>query len=668
MLLLLRRLSAPPWLLGCALALRLAAATPRAGAADLECTFSVASVADARFEGLTEPASDVVITCTGGTPTPGGSPIPTVDLTATLSSDMTCRILEGEALEAVLLVDEPTPAEQVVGLNVFQGQLGSGSEDLIWRDVPFDPPGDGQKRVLRMKNVRFNAADLPTFPAQRSVSLITEATGILQGPIARALEKVRVAEVRPGLVFSVRDGAGLATTGPAALLRSHDNNSALLDDPTAAETSVPGGRSFNLTFTEGFPTAFRARVLRDVLGRIQPQAEPAGVVVTETGYFNPALGPAGGLERAGLADTGTRLLATFTNIPPGVSLFVTVAPASPTSRRFVDARLVETDPNGEDLGDDRVFVPPTSALEGGIAPVAITGGVGRAVWEVTQANATGIDELHFGVLVAYRQDAPALGTAFASGAFAPLGTVTGASRTEPVPRFRQGPENTRAFTITLGDACSVTSRDTIDGAVFDAARDDLFSFDAVAGTVLDLDVKAAAGIALALLDPGLDLVDLAPLIKTKGKRTQVKKLPLLETGTYFLSLRSVAAGASQYRLKLKGKTPREKLSLKSTRELNAPLQVFEQTFEAVAGSTLDATLKGKGVDPDLLELLDPEGQPVSLDAFLSPGLKTEKLRKLILPATGAYRLRFTGQGETGLLKLALKIKAAGKRVLGECAE
>jgi hypothetical protein len=186
----------------------------------------------ARTAGNTELVADIVLACTGGTPTPAGLLVPQINLTVFLNTNLTSLVTEHTATgpdfsEALLLVDEPNlggangppatpllncgnigapdngplgpgvceitstgnPAQTydgtpfvpysncaVIGAtfvgianygcgrpNAFQGQLPSSPpvDNVInFLGVPFDPPGAGATRILRITNIRSNAAAL----------------------------------------------------------------------------------------------------------------------------------------------------------------------------------------------------------------------------------------------------------------------------------------------------------------------------------------------------------------------------------------------------------------------------------------------------------------------------------------------------------------------------
>ena len=80
----------------------------------LVCTATVAVPPQLRAEGLTELIGDIVITCTGGTATTAGTAIPTANITVSLGTNVTSRILgnngSSSSSEALLLIDEPGAA------------------------------------------------------------------------------------------------------------------------------------------------------------------------------------------------------------------------------------------------------------------------------------------------------------------------------------------------------------------------------------------------------------------------------------------------------------------------------------------------------------------------------------------------------------------------------
>jgi len=100
------------------------------------CSSQVATNYLARAEGYTEQVGDLIVTCTGGTPTAAGFPVPQADITVTMSQNVTSRITaassSGTFLDALLIIDEPNsainPAVQILncGAPGAPDQLGVG--------------------------------------------------------------------------------------------------------------------------------------------------------------------------------------------------------------------------------------------------------------------------------------------------------------------------------------------------------------------------------------------------------------------------------------------------------------------------------------------------------------------------------------------------------------
>jgi len=133
------------------------------------------------------------------------------------------------------------------------------------------------------------------------------------------------------------------------------------------------------------------------------------------------------------ATGGTRLLATFTNIPSGVTIQVSNynVSGSATAAYVTDA---------DSSGNGGAFTTG--------APAYVTanqsGGNWYAVWEITGENLATIDTATFNVQAVYTPNpgagVPGLTSTTApttvTGSFAPVSTVLVASSTAPVPRFQ----------------------------------------------------------------------------------------------------------------------------------------------------------------------------------------------------------------------------------------
>src|SRR5258708_6391490 len=130
------------------------------------CTLSVGVPAPLRLEALGELLSDQVATCTGGSL---GQPA-LYDITVFANVSLTNRILNGTT-DALLLIDDPAPAQQKLNTNVFQGALVAANS-IKFASVPITQPGSGT-RVLRIVNLRSNAQQLGVSSNSTPTQLVT---------------------------------------------------------------------------------------------------------------------------------------------------------------------------------------------------------------------------------------------------------------------------------------------------------------------------------------------------------------------------------------------------------------------------------------------------------------------------------------------------------------
>jgi hypothetical protein len=529
-----------------------------------------------RAEGLSELVGDMILNCTGGVITPTGSSVPQVNVQIFLNTNITSKLTADPASEALLMIDEPSAATQVLctnsatgtgcpvtgvgatalgtdgqtdgvdyesGLvgfqntssvtrtagvggatvsgtfgafadpnnlytvpNVFQGrQVGANS--LIWLGVPIDPPGSNFTRIIRITNVRANANQLGVsstlVPSQIVMNI--SATGTTSVPINNPQQTV--AFVQTGLTFAVRSGHGGGTLG--SFLQCTNFNTALSTNPSATYNGAtsntnPGGRPFLMRFSEGFPSSFKKRssaafASADVSPTVPDQATPNQVLNVESGFERNVSGwnvlsgqsSATNPNAAGVATQGTRLKATFNNIPAGVVLYASVyeivntkddppsncagtvcagvagttstGPSTQnlgtllgtggnTTASTSRARLIITDSQGSGS-----FSPAsaTSTSDGGLAPLPIANGSATAVWEVMDSNPLNFETFYFAIAPAFTanpgSNLPGIGTMTTNGSFAPLSTVTTASASAPVPRFA---DTSRAINTARIVACA----------------------------------------------------------------------------------------------------------------------------------------------------------------------------------------------------------------------
>lgn len=488
----------------------------------LSCTSNAGATPLVRAEGIAELVGDVVLNCTGGTPTPAGAIVPQVNIQVFLNTNITSRLVSDPLSEALILIDEPAPGQQIACIpatytlnvtppagfpvstttcpvlgvggtgvnfkssgvpNIYQGR-NAGTSALQWLGVPIDPPGTTGTRTIRITNVRANASQLGTsstlIPTQ--IQMFISITPPQSLPLNNPQQTV--AFVSPGLTFSLRNAISSDTVSGVTFLQCVSNNGAISADNTQALNGTLNSAGLNnvsvvARFREGFPSSFKRRNVapypstggsgpinadtsptpnnQDTPGGIAP-GSVGGQYFTETGFYAGASGgslsaAANGLPKAGLADTGTRLMLRFAGLPAGAQIFVGIYDsAAGVSNTAVTSkvRLVSTDASGAGA-----FSAVSATSGGNYAPVAITGGAGVAVYEVMSSDPLSQEDIEVPVIVAFTSNTatnnPGLGTATVTGSFAPVSTVTTQSSSAPLPRFIDVPTSKTAF---IFNACS----------------------------------------------------------------------------------------------------------------------------------------------------------------------------------------------------------------------
>jgi hypothetical protein len=508
-------------------------------AGNFACAANVANPTAARSEGYAELLGDIVITCTGGNATAAtqGSAVPTANITIALNNTIvTSRVFSNGLSEALLLIDEPgaqggstgpgtalaqtlcassqgtgpggcqptgvvstgTFANVTAGSsaasfcttlsgatcsafgttpNVFQGVV-SGNQ-VIFNGIPIlAPVTGGLARTFRITNIRGNAAQ---FAGQ---------AGQFQGQIP-ILASITISSVVT-LTNPVQTTAflfnGLGTTAVRNATNTGSGSSALslLQCNTAG---ITGGSV--LRFPEGFANAFKTRVAATstysgigagTSGSAAPtiaQNVPGAIYNgSESGFVFAASG-----GTAGLADFGTRLKATFNNIPTSVQLYVsttnlpngTNVPAATNTGNLVNllasppsftnngtlannllAGLVVSETAGvSTLGSFLPLQSGTNNVSGvnlfGPLPVDANG-TATAVWEILTSNPNAFETAEFAIFYAYTGNPqtntpPTTPAGTVSLSFAP--TYSSPTASSLVPRFTPAATSTSVISFVL---------------------------------------------------------------------------------------------------------------------------------------------------------------------------------------------------------------------------
>jgi len=472
----------------------------------LTCGTNVTNTPQLRGEGFTEMTGDITLTCTGGTQLAQGAAVPQVNITIFYGSTVTSRLFSTSGgvniSEALLLIDEPgsglggfgaqqaqilcptptlgcqatansngaglntalavgpIPTAGTPAANVYQGIVSGNS--VTFQGVPVLPPNTVGSRVFRITNVRVNAVPLAGGSATGGTPVTAFISVSNPASLSITQSSVNVGFVSPGLTTSVS-----GTPGSFQQCTTQTAQVATL-----------------LTFKENFGTAFKTRIVAQSTAAFAGQGVPAftdlattfggpGVLVTpnqntpggiypsESNFVFPVAG-----GTAGLADYGTRLKATFNNIPANATLFVSVSNVNNAAQQvpapvggiggsggntgtqgyalLVSSETVSDGNNAAPTVAAGFFpsVAGTANATGGVNIVAvpITAGTGTAVWEVVNTNPNTNETFVFGVYLTFvaatASNSPAPGTSTVNLSFAPTATSPGAASTSvTIPRF-----------------------------------------------------------------------------------------------------------------------------------------------------------------------------------------------------------------------------------------
>jgi hypothetical protein len=440
----------------------------------LTCTAAAAVPPLLRQEGLTELVGDIIIDCTGGVPTAAGAPVQLANFNVFLNTNVTSRTFGSGGSEAILIVDEPLSASNPLTPQFFCGSVtgcpvtGTGTgvgtyagtvdrpnifrgtvvnpNGVQWVGVPIDPPGTIAHRIFRITNIRANAngiaaaGDVPG-QIQASIAISTSQSLALSDPVQT------VGFVRQGLDFTVRNQANDGSAGTSDIAFPQCNS--------LSRTTSSGSNAFVVRFTERFPTAFKVQSSSPGNQNI-----PGVFYNTESGFYQFG-GFAGAPNAAlGLADSGTRLKAVFSNIPAGVNVFVQTTNIGANVDRsafLVTGEAGAVAPALPTFTDFRAGTTGITGLSGTQIPVV--NGTATAVWEVNGASTLIADNYQFWVWFSFSanaaQNSPPPGTGQVTGSFAPtpsgLGVSDSTARTASgslhIPRFAEGTVTRNIITV-----------------------------------------------------------------------------------------------------------------------------------------------------------------------------------------------------------------------------
>jgi hypothetical protein len=352
----------------------------------LTCAANVAVPPAVRSEGLTELIGDILITCTGGGVIPAGTPLATVNITVSLGTNVTSRLLgnngASNSSEALLILNEAGAAPVAQGgqggtLNPLLPGFGPAAPQTLCTG----PNGNGAavgagfngctqyanqiggfqvavnctlnasgvctapgttpaptifQGLVNGNQVTFNG--IPVLPpvssgvatTYRITNIRSNANGLGGGGLNGTTQLLASISISGSTSLPVQNPvliAGFVQPGLTTTLRNNNNTSSSSGvNPTLGQCNnqtSPNGIAV-LQYSENFGTAFKTRVQPTAAYNGQSGTPSQNVPGT---IYNSESGfvytSAGGNGfTAGLADYGTRLKAVFNNVPAGVRIFV----------------------------------------------------------------------------------------------------------------------------------------------------------------------------------------------------------------------------------------------------------------------------------------------------------------------------------------------------------
>jgi len=429
----------------------------------LTCQAGTAVPPQLRTEGYTELVGDITLVCSGGTAPALGAAVPLANVVVNLQGTITSRLI-GAGSEALLLIDEPGaagsgltgvgpnepqilcptpltgcqawvgdvtegiyagvdivngPGSTAPAPNVYQG-VTNGTQVTFFGVPILAPVSTGISRVLRITNLRVNANGITGGGSGFQSVLAQISVNNVQVSVTNPT--VTVGYIQQSFTGTFRNGGtgegGLTGANTGAITTANFYQCQPQTDYLVAV----------LRFSELFGTAFKTRVNSSTtppypasVSGTAIQNIPGGIYNSESGFISdfsgsvtpgPLTSSAGYI--AGLADYGTRLKAVFTNIPTGVSVYVSsvnltggdgpgggapsvvgVAPADATSPEL--AYLV----SGEATVDGAATIPLQTGLTGSQWLLPSSSGTAQAVWEVVQTLPNTTENYDFGVYITF---------------------------------------------------------------------------------------------------------------------------------------------------------------------------------------------------------------------------------------------------------------------------
>jgi hypothetical protein len=480
----------------------------------IQCTASAAVPPQLRAEGYTELIGDITLTCTGGSAPGIGNFIPQANIVVNLPATITSRLI-GSGSEALLLIDEPgaSASEQGLGPTLPQNLCTTpltgcqAWEGVATNPPAFQPPATIDVAAVSQADSIINPVPVADFAPNVYSGVVTTVGGNqgqvtffgvpLLAPVTVGDQRVlRITNVRINAFELSQGGSGLETVQAYISVNNVQatvNNSNVtvgyvqpsltgsFIDPYNSGKPLSVGNLYQcightkyevaqLQFTELFGTAFKTRVngtngtgtinlYPATVNGAAIQNIPGFVYNSESGFITNfgATTADVAMNAAGLADYGTRLKATFGNLPAGVSVYVSdtnendglaTGAGTGTQEGWGVTSAIATSPElafmvGSETGASYSGAAPAAGALTQLSPAS--NGSAEAIWEVVQTLPNTKENYDFGVYVTYPSGIQAESGVTASLSYAPTPGGVGvnfttsnagfASSSFTIPRF-----------------------------------------------------------------------------------------------------------------------------------------------------------------------------------------------------------------------------------------
>jgi hypothetical protein len=472
------------------------------------CAVSTTVVPQVRAEGVTELVGDIVLSCTGGIPTPAGSPIPLSNVTITLNTNVTSRLLNSNNLsEATLFIDEPfpTPAEGGIPVpttasqvpNAPQGQLACAAVNstncamlgvgvlgisvplIVKNGAKFGLPTIGpvgnngpyngtpgrynvfQGSQVGAASIAWNGVPIDS-PGTNGAGQLNVRVIRITNIRANACQLGVSANLIPAAisVFITVNGSQQVSLSTNVLNVASVVPGLVVGSGSATYlqcTSVNGGGltapPINVTVTEGFASAFKVRTYDQVAGTgvtlATPDTDSTPSLQNVPGF--PYNTESGYVATPGLGPGATGFGLTPGSVglaDTGTEFSVTIANVGAGVNLFVPSQISLAPAGGTQTGV--AYLAGTNG-SGGSTQATVTGNTATIVYEVVFSSVNVIETATIPVTVVFASvptaNLPGLGTSTAAVNFYPIATVQTASATAPIPRFCATHSPANIFTI-----------------------------------------------------------------------------------------------------------------------------------------------------------------------------------------------------------------------------